>query len=72
MKKYYDIDNGGISVQFNIEKNNDARIPSITFNTQYFGYTSISSTLTGLELTPTVLRDIGMGFIEFAKELELS
>lgn len=70
MKKYYDIDNGGITVSFDVIANGDTIIPSITFDTQYFGYTSISATLTGLELTPAVLRDIGLGFIEFAKELE--
>ena len=56
------VDNGGISINFGI---NDG-VPSIEFITQYFGYTSISSTLAGYDLDPETLREIGEHFKLFA------
>lgn len=64
------IDNGGITVDFGVYDYGDFKVPSVKFNTQYYGYTSITSELSGHELSPEVLRDISLSFIAFANELE--
>lgn len=64
------IDNGGIAVEFGVYDCGDFKVPSVKFCTQYHGYTCITSELSGHELTPEVLRDIGLSFIGFAQELE--
>lgn len=62
LEYYKHIDNGGISICFDIE----CGVPSIKIGTQYHGLTSVSATISGYELNPSTLRDIAGHFNKFA------
>jgi len=61
------IDNGGIKIEINQDQFKQI---SIEFSTQYFGYPSVSATLAGC-LTPEMLRNIGLMFIQAADKVKI-
>ena len=67
---YHHISNGGILVEFGYYEDDDIKTNSVKISTGYNGYTCICSELCGNELSPSVLREIGEKFMQFAWELE--
>lgn len=68
IKKYYHhIDNGGIEVEVNQKiYADDCKVNSLSLSTQYHGYSNVTATLEGFQLTPKVLEEIGLFLIECA------
>lgn len=64
---YKHIDNGGISFDFLLEED----VPTVKVKTQYHGYTSVSSSLSGYHLDPKTLREIASKFNQFADVYEV-
>lgn len=63
---YHHIDNGGISIDISIDKDN---IIKIELDTCYHGYPSVSSVLSGHGIGSKVLREIAGTFNEAANML---
>jgi hypothetical protein len=65
------IDNGGISVD--VDYDPDKGYTSITFNTQYFGYPCVTSTLTTWGVVPegeaNFLKELGLMFLRASDKL---
>ena len=65
------IDNGGISVD--VDYNRTEGCTNITFNTQYFGYSCITSTLSTWGVVPEgdadFLKELGLMFLRASDKL---
>ena len=71
---YHHIDNGGISLSVSTqvyeEHGEVFDVPQLKIEASYHGYPSVSSCLSGAELTPKVLRQMAQSLSEAADWLE--
>ena len=65
------IDNGGVSVDIDYDSNNG--FTNIIFNTQYFGYPAVTSTLSTWGVMPegdaNFLKELGLMFLRASDKL---